>query len=150
MKQFNSIFLLILAFASQNLQAKDKVIFACTTTNNKQVLVTEQNNRYRYSYGKINQPELVFDDDKKTAIDRSPVWDGYGRSIWKVLILQNGHYYYGLEVSMDRITEEHEISYGIGVEKSKTDSYKDAEYVNYIKCNPNKKVIDNLPDELGF
>ena len=129
---------------------KDTVIFACTTSQQKQLLVTEKNSRFRYQFGKPNHPELVFEDDKKAAIARSPLWSGFGRSIWSKLVLQNGGYYYALYTSTDRLTDEHESEDGVAVYKATTGSFDEAEFVNKLVCNPNKASVVNLPEEVSL
>lgn len=148
MKKFSLICLLCLMATPAF--AKDKIIFACTLTNHKQVLVTEKNNRYRYQFGKVGRPELVFENDKKTAIARSPRWSGAGREIWASLVLQNGDYFYSLYDSMDRLSEKHEQKQGVTITKSATHDYETSDYATQLQCNPKQKIVVNFPEALLF
>ena len=49
--------------------AQGKVIFSCTDQRGKQILVTEQNDRFRYRYGKNARPNCAL---KTTARKQSP------------------------------------------------------------------------------
>ncbi len=158
-KQQASLMLILVAAAlpaqaatkpTSPITAHGKVIFSCTTTNHKPVLVTEYNNRFRYQFGKAAHPELVFEDDKKAAIARSPLWAGVGRHIWSNLVLQNGDYYYTVYTATDRLTDEHPTEEGVTVSKATTAHYDEATYVTNLRCDPNKAIVVNFPEALLF
>ncbi|MDK4696951.1 hypothetical protein QDY71_04095 [Kingella negevensis] len=99
-------------------KAAEKTVFACAFDNGKSVRVSERGDVYRYQYGKANQPELVFENNRAEAIKRSPRWQGIGQNLWINLTLKNGQYQYSLGWSMDRLTDEHEESYFLTVERN--------------------------------
>ncbi|MDK4679794.1 hypothetical protein [Kingella negevensis] len=122
-------------------KAAEKTIFVCAFDNGKSVRVTERGDVYRYQYGKANQPELVFENNRAEAIKRSPRWQGIGRNLWINLTLKNGQYQYSLGWSMDRLTDEHEESYFLTVERNE-------QFVTQQTCRAKPKPIFNPPEEL--
>ncbi len=124
----------------------DKLIFACTNAQGKQVRVTEHAGKFRYQFGKPNRPELVFENQRQEAIDRSPMWNGVG-NLWSNLVLANGDYRYSVFKSMDRNSDEHPIEYGVTVEQIIDGESK---YINQIQCSKKYEIVENLPEEVLF
>ena len=127
--------------------AADHVIFFCTNAQGKQVRVTEQGGKFRYQFGKPKRAELVFENDRQEAIDRSPRWGGIGRDLWTNLVLQNGDYQYALFSSMDRLSPRHETVYGVTVHRLVNG---EEQYVAQVKCSKKRKIVVDFPEELMF
>ncbi len=143
-KKYLIAFLLTMApFA----HAVDHLVFFCTNAQGKQVRVTEQGGKFRYQFGKPKRAELVFENDRQEAIDRSPRWGGIGRDLWTNLVLQNGDYQYALFSSMDRLSPRHETVYGVTVHRLVNG---EEQYVTQVKCSKKRKIVVNFPEELMF
>lgn len=129
-------------------QAGDKLIFACTNAQGKQVRVIERDGMFHYRFGKAGKkPELAFANRREEAIARSPKWNGVGRELWTTLVLQNGQYQYALFSSMDRILADHPISYGIAVHRVEDG---DTRYVSQIRCSKKHRIVADFPEEVMF
>lgn len=146
MKTKNYVFMMLMVLVPFA-HAADHVIFFCTNAQGKQVRVTEQGGKFRYQFGKPKRVELVFENDRQEAIDRSPRWGGIGRDLWTNLVLQNGDYQYALFSSMDRLSLLHETVYGVTVHRLVNG---EEQYVTQVKCSKKRKIVVNFPEELVF
>lgn len=109
--------LLILVTVAPSVFAKDIVIFSCFTNKGKQIAIVESNGYYEYSFGVPGKPELFFKNPVKAVEDRSEKWNGVGAWYWEEYNLKNGEYYYLVQKSVNRMSEEHEMSGGVIVYK---------------------------------
>lgn len=129
--------------------AHSKIVFSCTTSQGKQLQVSEQAGKFRYSFGYPNRPELVFENHRAEAIARSPRWNGVGRAIWSNLVLQNGQYFYTVYRSIDRMSPAHEEEAGVTISRATADgSYENDQYLGQVLCNTRQRIISNFPAEL--
>lgn len=128
-------------------QAGDKLIFACTDAQGKQVRVTERGGKYRYQFGKPKRAELVFENNRQEAIARSPRWNGIGRDLWTNLVLQNSNYRYALFSSTDRLSPRHETVYGVTVHRL---AGGEEQYVAQVICSKKRKIVVDFPEEVMF
>lgn len=111
-----------LLLAAPLAHSADKVIFACTTDNGKQVGVTEHAGKFRYQFGKPNKPELVF-ENKRTAVLKTN-WAQESPYQWAKLRFQNGDYFYTLFESSTTHTLGQKTIFGLEVEHASTDTQK--------------------------
>ena len=81
---------LMFGFAVATVQAGE-LLFACTTTQGKQVAVTDEGETLRYRFGPATQPELAFSSDK-AQVESAACNEGKGSHAW--VILSNGGYDY--------------------------------------------------------
>ncbi|WP_416191324.1 hypothetical protein [Neisseria sp. CCUG12390] len=146
MKTVKPYWLLILLVFAPSVHA-DKLIFFCTNAQGKQVRVTEQGGKFRYRFGKPGRTELMFENDRQQAVDRSPRWGGIGRDLWTNLVLQNGHYQYTLFSSTDRLSPRQKTVYGVTVHRLVNGEER---YVTQVKCSKKRKIVADFPEELMF
>ncbi len=127
--------------------AAEHLIFFCANAQGKQVRVTEQSGKFHYQFGRPGRMELVFENDRQEAIDRSPRWNGIGRDLWTNLVLRNGDYQYALFSSVDRLSPHHETAYGVTVHRLVNG---EEQYVAQVKCSRRRKIVANFPEEVMF
>lgn len=125
--------LIILALCVFSSSAFADTLFSCTTTNGKQIKLTDKGETLEYRFGKVSHPELVLNVAKNDA--RYYDWRGVGRSIIYSVDIKNGDTSYNVFHAFDRL--EHKVSAGVTV------SLPNGKYVE-INCNTNKKIINNL------
>ncbi|AOA58330.1 hypothetical protein [Acinetobacter larvae] len=113
--------------ASFGIEAASNVVFLCDVKGGKQVKITKIGDYYQYSFGKPNNPELVFRNSKAQVIKQSPRWDGMGSHMWAGMLFKNGAYEYHVTDSIDRMNEEHAVHSGVTVSKGDT-------YLTYVQC----------------
>lgn len=128
--------------------ANDNIVFQCQTAKGKTIKVSRVKNGYQYSFGTNNKPELVFSNTTQEVINQSPRWSGSGRSIISSMTLKNGPFNYTVSSSTDRLTDEHEQTFGLTIEKDT--SNEEPEYVSNLPCSPKSKIIFNFDDEFLF
>ena len=68
-----------------------ELLFACTTTQGKQVAITDEGETLRYRFGSATRPELVFSSDK-AQLQSGACTAAKGSYAW--VILSNGGYDY--------------------------------------------------------
>ncbi|MDO5639526.1 MAG: hypothetical protein Q4G28_06610 [Neisseria sp.] len=139
------LFLAALAFPAA---VQGKVIFSCTDQRGKQILVTEQNDRFRYRYGRKDTPELRFENDRAEVLARSPRWDGKGRSAWVNLALENGNYRYTLYTSLDRLSSRRRAISGLIIQNAAASPDGTHRYIDVRKCKTT--ALTDFPAELAL
>lgn len=121
-----------------------KELFFCTTEQGKVLSVTENGDRLRYSFGSPGgRPELVFENPRAEVIARSPKWQGFGRYINRILVLENGGYRYDVYTALDRIDNDSES--GVTVSRTGTD---DGDSLRHISCDEDRPMRINMPPEV--
>lgn len=95
-----------------------KTLFECTTTNGKQILLTENGDTLTYRFGKKGKPELNFSVSKDEAI-YTP-WNGIGRYMNYSLDLPNGDVVYSVFRSADKHTHKVESGVEVALQNGKT------------------------------
>lgn len=103
------------AFAACN--NDDETLFRCTTNNNKQIEVCDTKKTINYSFGKLNKkPELSVSVPRDQATTWQ--WHGVGRYMSYSVSIPNGDYKYRVFWGVDRLSDNHEESAGVDVEKN--------------------------------
>lgn len=101
-------------------QSQEAPLFHCQFANAKEVTLRASETGMSYVFGRRHStPELTlwraFEE-----IDVTP-WNGVGRSIWEDIAFANGDVTYRIWGNFDRMTEEHEVTGGILVERDDED-----------------------------
>ncbi|MBW6416741.1 hypothetical protein [Celeribacter sp. PS-C1] len=101
-------------------QAQEASLFHCQFANAKEVTLRVTETGMSYAFGRQHStPELTlwrtFDEIEVTP------WNGVGRSIWEDIAFANGDVTYRIWGNFDRMTEEHEVTGGILVERGDED-----------------------------
>lgn len=117
------------------------IIFQCETTGKKQILLEEIGNKVRYSYGKKNKPEIVF-DNPISETEYFP-WPGGGGDIGNNLHIKRKGYIYSIWDVYGRFTERAEG--GVNVLKQAKNETEETSFVVKIRCK-GKPVIDKLEE----
>ena len=95
--------------------AGQTTVFACTTSNGKQVQVCDAGATLGYTFGRPGlRPELTFHVARERASTWQ--WQGIGRYMNYSVSLPNGKARYTVFSSVDRLADEPEPSLGISVE----------------------------------
>lgn len=110
-----------------------KTLFDCTTTNGKQILLTEKGNALNYRFGKKGKPELTFSVSKDEAI-YAP-WNGIGRYMNYSLDLPNGNVVYSVFRSADKHSSKVESGVMVHLQDGKTSK---------VLCRQNQIKADEL------
>lgn len=98
---------LMFGLAITTAQASE-LLFACTTTNGKQIMVTDHGQNFGYRFGKPGKPELAFTSDRQqTEITACTASNGDGSEA--SIHLSNGDYDYVVTGGGDRY---HKQPYG--------------------------------------
>ena len=102
------------AVAGPHCPVNQTTVFACTTTNNKQVLVCDAGSTLSYHFGRPRQtPELSLSIPRQQASTWQ--WHGIGRSIDYSVTLPNGNTQYTVYTSVDRLADVIEREAGVAV-----------------------------------
>lgn len=115
---------------ANNLCPSSKIIFSCITKSKKKIEVCDLGKIIKYSFGSefyLNVPR-----DKVSTYQ----WNGNGRYISYTVRIPNENYIYEVYLTADRLTEGHDISGGVSVEKND-------EMKSNIKC-VEKGMINNI------
>lgn len=92
----------------------ESLLFSCTTTNRKQVLLCDAGDALYYSFGRPEQaPELSLKIDRLDA--STSQWEGIGSSISYSIDIPNANTVYNVFWSVDRMTDEHPVEAGVNV-----------------------------------
>lgn len=91
--------------------APKKIIFSCIAKGGKKIEVCDQGQKIRYSFGK----EMILQVDRKDASTYQ--WNGVGRSMSYTVKVPSKDVEYEVFISMDRLTDKHEIDAGVNVLK---------------------------------
>lgn len=106
----------------------EKVLFTCTTTNKKQLLLCDAGQTLRYTLGKAGiTPEMNLSITRGSASTQQ--WSGMGRSISYSINIPNGNTLYEVFWGADRMADEHEIEAGVNVGIN-------GQQVATVKCRP--------------
>ncbi|MCA0043017.1 hypothetical protein [Celeribacter litoreus] len=96
--------------------AQSDPLFHCHFPNGKEVTINVQAEGVSYAFGPPHAaPELQL--ERPYADVGVLPWNGVGRSIWEEIRIPNGDVTYAVWGSFDRMTEAHEVSGGIVVER---------------------------------
>ncbi|PTQ71292.1 hypothetical protein C8N42_10866 [Celeribacter persicus] len=109
-------------------QAEDEPLFSCAFSNGKAVTLMADEQRVTYIFGHPDQPPELVLQRPYAEVEVTP-WPGVGGAIWEELRLMNGDVSYMLWGALDRMTDEHERSAGIVVER-------DGEELARFECLP--------------
>lgn len=95
--------------------AGQQTLFACTTTNGKQVQVCDAGRTINYRFGRQGQPpEMALAVPRQQASTWQ--WPGIGRTTTYSVTVPNGDTRYTVYSSFDRLADELDFQYGINVE----------------------------------
>ncbi|MDB5772480.1 MAG: hypothetical protein JWM42_2854 [Burkholderia sp.] len=109
-----SLFLFSPIDAASACLGEEKLLFSCTTKNNKQINLCDTGKIIRYSYGKTGStPELSLAVPRKTATTYQ--WQGTGRWANYIVNVPNRGTVYRIFWGYDRLSDEHEIEAGVNV-----------------------------------
>ncbi|WP_277058223.1 hypothetical protein [Trichlorobacter lovleyi] len=127
--------LTILATVASTAQAKcvKKTIFACSTTNGKQVEVCDNGDTLEYSFGKPGKLEKNFKIERTNASTYQ--WNGMGRYMNYTVELPTGDTVYSIFTGADKIDMKSESGVNVSV-KGKN--------VATVKCNEKKKMTVDI------
>lgn len=126
----------ISVFASSNVLANN-IIFQCTTTNSKHILVTQNKDMVSYKFGRnLSNPELSFTTKNASYMP----WSGAGSYVVNRLEIKNGNIDYTVFSSYLRDPDNLVTESGVTVSKDGRD-------LATINCNEYLKGISNLDDE---
>ena len=126
------------ALAQEHCPANQETIFACTTTNNKQVRVCDAGAEIRYTFGRPGPtPELALSVPRESTSTWQ--WPGMGNTATYSVTIPNGKTHYIVWSSTERGSDPVQSSSGIAVEV-------DGKQVANIRCIENDALIDNLFD----
>ncbi|NVK46600.1 MAG: hypothetical protein HWE33_09890 [Rhodobacteraceae bacterium] len=101
-------------------QAQDEPLFHCQFDNGKEVTLRTFEDGVSYVFGRPKTKPELFLTRTYDEIAVTP-WNGVGRSIWEDLEFQNADVTYRIWGNFDRMTEAHEITGGILVERGEED-----------------------------
>ena len=124
--------------------AANHLIFSCTNNQGKKVEVKEIGQNIQYSFGRSENPELVFKNSKTQARQLTKDYGAIGQGA-RFIVLQNGSFSY---IPYARIVNKYEkgehSEYGVWVEKNGSP-------VSEIKCNIRKQFpIINIDDDFNY
>lgn len=92
-----------------------KTLFACSTTNDKQVQVCDAGRSIGYTFGRPGRaPELALDVPRNRASTYQ--WPGTGRTTTYSLSVPNGDTTYTVYSTFDRLADTLDFQHGIQVE----------------------------------
>lgn len=112
-----------------------KTLFACSTTNGKQVQVCDAGRSIGYTFGRPGRaPELALDVPRNRASTYQ--WPGTGRTTTYSLSVPNGDTTYTVYSTFDRLADTLDFQHGIQVE------VRDQQVAN-LRCRE-PGLIDNL------
>lgn len=95
--------------------AGQQTVFACATTNGKQVQVCDAGATIGYRFGRPGQPpELALNVPRNRA--RTYQWPGAGRTTTYSVTVPNGDTRYTVYSTFDRLADALDFQYGINVE----------------------------------
>lgn len=106
------IFFFILLFSYS---AEGRIVFSCTTEQQKILQIESIGNSYVYRFGKPNNLELVFSNTKQEVISQTPSGDGIGNVVWRHMLMKNKQYIYRVFFFYDRRSEWRPTRYGVEV-----------------------------------
>ncbi len=101
-------------------QAQDEPLFQCQFVSGKEVTLRTSAQGMSYVFGRPNAKPELFLLRKYDEIGVTP-WNGVGGSIWEVIEFRNADVTYRIWGDFDRMTEAHEITGGIMVERGEED-----------------------------
>lgn len=133
MRKLVLIAVLLLIASSAYAKCTGKIIFACTTTNGKQLEVCDNENAIEYSFGKAGKPEKNIKIDRKLASTYQ--WNGMGRYMSYSVEIPTGDTVYSVFSSTDKNSG--------GIERGVNVLVKNKQ-VTTVKCNEKKKITDNI------
>jgi len=106
----------------------EKVLFTCTTTNKKQLLLCDAGQTLRYTLGKAGiPPEMNLSVARGSASTQQ--WSGMGRWISYSINIPNVNTLYEVFWGADRMADEHDIEAGVNVGIN-------GRQVATVKCRP--------------
>ncbi|TNE68993.1 hypothetical protein [Celeribacter ethanolicus] len=110
-------FLSLGALSSGAAWAQDAVLLQCEFPNGKGVVLSAHENGVSYRFGHPGQsPDLALERPYAEVVVTP--WPGVGGAIWEELRLTNGDVSYVLWGALDRMTDDHEMTGGIVVERN--------------------------------
>lgn len=106
--------LLLPATALAACPAGQQTLFACTTTNAKQIQVCDAGRTIGYTFGRTGQrPELALNVPRHRASTYQ--WPGAGRTTTYSVTVPNGDTRYTVYSTFDRLADELDFQHGIDV-----------------------------------
>lgn len=126
------------AVAQDHCPANQTTVFACTTSNGKQVRVCDAGAAIGYTFGRPGQPpELAL----KVPRQRTSTWQwpGMGYTATYSATIPNGKTRYTVWSTTERGSDPLETASGIAVEVN-------GKQVANIRCLENEDLVDNLFD----
>ena len=126
------------AVAQDHCPDDQDTIFACTTTNGKQVRVCDAGPKISYTFGRPGQaPELALSVARQSTSTWQ--WPGIGYTATYSATIPNGRTRYTVWSSTERGSDPVQSSSGIAVEVN-------GKQVANIRCLENETLVDNLFD----
>ncbi len=141
-KLFLSLTILATLVSTAHAKCVKKTIFACTTTNGKQVEVCDNGDTLEYFFGKPGKLEKNFKIERISASTYQ--WNGMGRYMNYSVELPTGDTVYSVFTGADKIDMKSESGVNVIVK---------GKHVATVKCNEKKKMtvdierIDLKPSE---
>lgn len=126
MKLLISLIAMLASSLSINANA-NKLMFKCSTQNNKTISIYQDGNNLTYKFGRKNsKPEMDLTKNKAqlSITQEIPVGTGLNSSVE----FKNGIYSYTINESLNRVSDEHEASAWLDVSKNK-------DIISSIDCN---------------
>jgi len=112
MKRLILVALLLMVVSDAYAKCSKKTIFACTTTNGKQVEVCDNGDSIEYSFGKsLTKPEKQFKIDRSNASTYQ--WNGMGRYMSYSVVIPTGDTTYSVSTSFDKIDQKSETGVSV-------------------------------------
>jgi hypothetical protein len=98
----------------RRIAANRKLLFSCTTDNDKQILLHDSGKTIDYAFGKPNEtPELSLKIPRSQASTWQ--WRGFGRWMSYSIDVPNGDTTYRVHWGLDRLSSDHTIESGVNV-----------------------------------
>ncbi|NDV11587.1 hypothetical protein [Crenobacter caeni] len=91
----------------------ESTVFACQSTQGKQIEVCDAGRTLSYAFGRPGRPEIVLRVPRAAASTWQ--WQGVGRYVSYAVNLPNGNTEYSVYWGMDRLSDEHEVEAGVHV-----------------------------------
>ncbi len=130
-------FFFILLF---NLPVEGKIIFSCITEQQKTLQIKSTENGYVYSFGKPDNPELVFFNPKQQVISQTPPGDGIGNVVWRHMLMRNRQYTYRVFFFYDRQSEWRPMRYGVEILRGQRS-------LSVLLCSENYPILEEFDSE---
>lgn len=115
--------------------AASKLLFQCTTSKGKQILLCDSGKTIDYSFGPRGKPEIVVRAKRDEA--STTQWHGMGRYMNYSVDVPNRDVSYSVYWGVDRLDEQHPVEAGVYVMQGETE-------LATVKCDGRKPIVQRM------